>query len=137
MKRSSLPWVLLIIALVLLNGIHLPLGGRSDTFMVLRESTKDDLAFQEAVTELQDSESAVSKEIASHGWTVWVQDDDGVDGDNKPLDLLVKLKLHNTINDNKRFLVSLADDGTLVAKDELPPDATATTILDRIKAHGK
>lgn len=106
-------------------------------FIVLHEATKDDARFGELAQELQDFDSPVSKEIAAAGWDVDILDDNQTTGTNQPHPTLAALGLFDTIDDGRRELVAFNPPASLVAKEPIPADATAETVLAMIRAKGK
>lgn len=144
MKRfNPIPYVILALCLYLLWGGGLPewnwpgFGSNATYFIVLHEGTKDDFAFQDLATELQDSASPVAKEIAAAGWRTEVLDDNTLDKNDQPHPLLKKLGVFDTISDKRRELLAIALPDTLVSKEPIPADATAESVLKMIQAKGK
>lgn len=144
MKIKGLPVLVICLLaaawLVFGSGINIPwpsIGGGATHFIVLHEATKDDPKFADLAQELQDSLSPVSREVAAAGWKLWVLDDETTDKDDKPLDLLEKLGVFNSIDDNRRELLSVTPPDKLVSKEPIPADATAESVLKMIQAKGK
>lgn len=140
--RASLTvLVLLALALVLSSGgkgCTLPIvDGGASLFVLLHDGTHDDAKFAELVQEVQDTESPVGKAIAAAGWKAYAPDDDDVMGDGKPNPMLVKLGVHGSITDGRRELLSVDPPNKIIAKEPIPPDATAESVLLMMKARGK
>jgi hypothetical protein len=136
--RLSLTVLVLAVAAMLLAGGGVPgIAGGASLFIVLHDGNYDDAAFSDMATEIQDSSHAVAKEIAAAGWKSWVLDDETLDGNKQPFPLLVKLGVYDSIKDGKRELLSVSPPDKLIAREPLPPDATAETVLALMKARGK
>lgn len=140
--RLSLTILVLAVAAMLLSsggkGCSVPgIASGASLFIVLHDGKHDDRAFSDLATEIQDSGHTVAKEIASAGWKAWVLDDESLDKDKQPLPLLVKLGVHGSITDGQRELLSIAPPDKLIAREPLPPDATAESVLALMRARGK
>lgn len=134
--RASLT-VLVLLALALALGGGGGIGYGASLFVVLHEPTKDDESFSKLAIQIQDSASTVAKEIAAAKWQALVLDDDAVDGNKQPLPLLVKLGVHGSITDSHRELLSVSPPDKLVARETIPPGATAESVLAMMRARGK
>lgn len=131
----SIPWPEINWPVVVPPAPPTPVGATH--FIVLHEATKDDARFGELAQELQDSSSPAATAIAAAGWKVQVLDDNATTGSDQPHPTLAALGVFDTIADGRRELVAFNPPATLVAKEPIPADATADSVLAMIQARGR
>lgn len=141
MKRFDGITIMLLLAAALAafwgSGPVAPQTPGASIFFLLHDAKYDDARFAELLQETQDSASPVGRSIAAAGWKFSAPDDDAVMGDGTPDRLLTKLGVHGTINDARRELLAVAPPDKLLAKEPVPGDATAESLLAMMKARGK